>query len=98
MTTDPLNRTHAKINCSIREDRQHELTGQCHSGSLVVPLSGNVGSSGDIRFQMKTGPHQEGTVTFAGILDRRKVTVGGTYHLRDAHAERDGEFVALRSR
>ena len=73
-----------------QEDRK--LTIRCGSG---LPLVGEV--NGDkVRFEAKTGPQNEFTAVFNGVLDEEVRTMKGTWHLETGREVRDGKFDARR--
>jgi hypothetical protein len=80
------------VPCTFTQDGQ-KLTIICN-GDTAAPIFGEINGR-RVTFRLKTGNHNEATVTHTGQLDRKGTTIKGTWHLvnQDQQA-RDGKFEA----
>jgi hypothetical protein len=79
------------IVCTFTQDGG-KLTIRCGGG---LPLIGDVNRD-KVRFEGKTGPQNEFTSVFTGVLDDQAKTMKGTWHLDMGREVRDGKFDARR--
>jgi len=80
------------VPCTFKQDGQ-ELTIICN-GDTAAPIFGEI-KGRRVTFRLKTGSHNEGTVTHTGQLDRKGTTIRGTWHLvNQGQKTRYGKFEA----
>jgi hypothetical protein len=80
------------VPCTFTQDGQ-KLTIICN-GDTAAPIFGEINGR-RVTFRLKTGNHNEATVTHTGQLDRKGTTIKGTWHLVNQDQQtRDGKFEA----
>jgi hypothetical protein len=76
-----------RIDCTFTT-KGESLTGTC-GGS--APITGQVRGE-TVRFDVKTGPKNELTAKFEGVLDSNAATISGSWTLTDETGKRSGKF------
>jgi len=80
------------VPCTFTQDGQ-KLTIICN-GDTAAPILGEINGR-RVTFRLKTGNHNEATVTHTGRLDRNGTTIKGTWHLVNQDQQtKDGKFEA----